>query len=691
MPIVKHWNALLKNHRNPCFVVDITTNEVLFLNPAMDKLLDGRQNVVGEKFYHIIPCNNPLGETECSLNWDLQDFHEYKIYDSTLKKKFIVTHSKVNVGGKDFDLNLYAPNQQEHDEHNFEDTMTRCISVLQNENKFDALLQILGEFYDADKAYLYLVQRSDMKIPCKASWRKNEDIVVTPDLSDKMDAKVLLDWFETRNEMGIIEAAKIHSSFCEKSVEAQVLNAFNLKNIVMCVVEDQNKEALGMVIVSNRENVTADYRLLQAVAQFMERDISKSEMQSTLQQLNETDLLTGFYSRSIYSQKVDSLRQNPPKTLGIAFANVNGVKKINSEFGLAKGDSYIKKAAQMIQNHFDADFYRISGDEFIAFFPDVDKDTFESQIIALQEKLKSDEYNFFALGHAWHGGRIDTEELIKIADTVMYINKQEYYHSSERSFQDITDTTLSDLLSYLANDEFMIYLQPQVLLKDGSLYGAEALIRRFDKTNQKMVFPDQFISLYEKKSVIRHVDIFVVEQVCKLLVEWEKIGKAIPISVNLSRVTLQEYGIVDTIARICDRFHVNRQLLVIEVTERVGLIENNVASSLIMDFKDRGFKISLDDFGCAYSNIVTLAQIEVDEVKLDKSLVDYLTTNDKNYVLVKNVLAMCNELKGTSTLAEGIEDEKQATTLHELGCHLGQGYFYSRPIPVDEFVEKYIK
>lgn len=116
-----------------------------------------------------------------------------------------------------------------------------------------------------------------------------------------------------------------------------------------------------------------------------------------------------------------------------------------------------------------------------------------------------------------------------------------------------------------------------------------------------------------------------------------------------------------------------------------------MATSLVEEFKNNGFRISLDDFGCAYSNIVTLAQIEFDEVKIDKSLVDDLITNPKNRVIVKNMLLMCHELENTHTLAEGIETKEQADYLRSVNCHLGQGYYYAKPMPNEEFFEKYIK
>ncbi len=685
------WDLIFQNYKFPCFMANSATKQVFYMNEMLKSLLHSQEDALGKTYYEILNQEDFSVLGNLAPNWDQAEPVSVEVFSKSKNLGFHCTF--VLMPESDVIFCTMKPLKGASNSYTFEERLNQCLAVLHEEDdqRGVELLRILGEFYDADKAYLYLVERKTKKLPCKFSWTRHSAIHVTPDLADKIDPDEFLQYLETRNEAGIIDSARVHSSFCHDSFEAVILNAYGLENIVMAVVEDNQNQPIAMVIVSNRKNLNADFRLLQAVTRLMERDITKSEVQSTIDELNDRDILTGFFNRTAYASKVDEIVATPPKRLGVFLANVNGLKKVNNEYGYAKGDSLIKKAADVIKAHFGITIYRVAGDEFVAFFPDIDKLDFEEKVLSLRDVLKQDDAFLFALGHAWGEGRYECGQLISQADTMMYINKQEYYHSSHRKFDEISDTTLSDLLSYLNDGEFMIYLQPQVRLKDGSLYGAEALIRRFDKKNQKMVFPDQFISMYEQKSVIRHVDMFVVDAVCQLLQKWGEVGKALPISVNLSRVTLLEYGIVNSIVEICDKYQVPHQLLVIEVTERVGLIENNVASGLITAFKNNGFNISLDDFGCAYSNIVTLAQIEVDEVKIDKSLVDDLTTSKKNHILVKNVLSMCNELDGASTLAEGIEDEHQARLLYELGCHLGQGYYYSRPIPVDDFIKNYLK
>lgn len=255
----------------------------------------------------------------------------------------------------------------------------------------------------------------------------------------------------------------------------------------------------------------------------------------------------------------------------------------------------------------------------------------------------------------------------------------------------MNDTLLTDLTTGLSNQEFIVHLQPKVELATDRIVGAEALVRRINQTDNSLIFPEEFISEYEREAIISHIDLYVLEQVCKTLEDWGREYEQIPISVNFSPITLLEPHIVNQISEICDRYHIDHQYIIIEITERVELVNNDSASALVDAFKNAQFKISLDDFGCAYSNIITLAQVEFDEVKIDKSLVEHLQDNKKNQIIVENVLKMCQDLTETETIAEGIEHKLQADILRQFGCTQAQGFYYSRPITMDVFYEKYIK
>ncbi len=686
------WKMMFENHQNPCYVLDKDNAEFLYVNPRFSEVFHLGEEILGKKIVEVI--TPQLVQMDKPIpNWDTVDTFETNYYHKKLNQNFFLRCLILKEQGAVFS-ELQPSDITESSSHRFERAMSRCMEIYtqSSEEISYSLMEYFGEFFDCEASYIYRYDEETEVLYCVAQWSVNPMYQQRQEVATDYSGKDLMKLLTEENEAGIYISDRTVENFQQGSIIARIMDSLHLKNITLCSVEDSDHEIVGFVGLSNRKSmhIPLERRLLTAVSRFVAQDVTKGMVNQTLFELHHRDILTGLYNRNGYAKRIDQIMSAKPKSLGVIVANINGLKYINENAGITGGDEHIKKAALCIKEVFGFEVFRMSGDEFMGLLADIEEKDFEDKVMALHSKMK-DEGNYdFSFGHAWAGKKFELGKLQYEAETVMYINKQEYYSASKREFDAVKDTTLSDLLSYLQNEEFMIYLQPQVLLSDGSLSGAEALIRRFDKTNQKMVFPDQFIPLYEQKSVIRHVDMFVVEEVCRLISQWEKADCAIPISVNLSRVTLLEYGIVKAIVDICDKYGIDRKYLVIEVTERVGLIENNVASSLIMDFINNGFRISLDDFGCAYSNIVTLAQIDVDEVKLDKSLVDNLTTSKKNRVLVRNVLNMCHELDGTSTLAEGIEDKEQADLLRNLGCHLGQGYYYSRPIPVGEFSEKYM-
>lgn len=478
----EYWEKLVSENREACFLANCIDKKIFFLNGTLEKMFNHETEILGKSYLQVLTEKNYAPMNQDSMDWNMEDDIQVDIYHKETKDIYrcslsIFPNSSIICC---FMIPL-SHNGEVRD--SFEDALTRCISVLnkEDEEKNTALLEILGRYYDCDKTYLYQIDQANQKIPCICHWTKDETVTHSSELSDKMNPEKLFEWYKSRNEIGIIDASKDHSPSSSAAIGGEILENFLLENLVSSIIEDSHHQVLGMLSMGNRRNVQADFRLLLAVTKFMEQSIMKIERQFSSEQQNDRDILTGFYNRTAYASQIDQLREDPPNTLGVLLANVNGLKKVNTEFGYAQGDHYIKQAAETIKKYFSNTFYRVAGDEFVAFFPDVDRDSFEEEISILQRELKEKYNHHFAVGHAWGEGRYDCSQLIGEADTVMYINKQEYYHSSHVAHDDITDNTLSDLLSYLEDKEFMIYLQPQVRLKDGSLYAAEALIRRFDK------------------------------------------------------------------------------------------------------------------------------------------------------------------------------------------------------------------
>lgn len=351
-------------------------------------------------------------------------------------------------------------------------------------------------------------------------------------------------------------------------------------------------------------------------------------------------------------------------------------------------------------NRFDAiEIRRYTGNPSVFVCFGYSKNDFDKVVEYIETNVCDNEI----IGSAWGSGYYWIEQLLDEAKLLKFIKSQKYY--SKESWETASNPDLARLLFDLTQNEYHVELQPQVMLQkeegkpDWYCHGAEALIRRTDKTT----FPDEFVPIFEKEGIVRHIDFFVLETVCKNLQIWkEKYNKTMRISVNLSRVTLLEPNIVASVVEICDKYNVAHEQVMMEITERVGLIQNEVSEKLVQEFKDNQFKVSLDDFGSDTSNLSALSKISVDEVKVDKGLVDYIADSlpsddvktvkkDKVYKMVDKVITMCNAFEPKPmTLAEGIENEEQALTLRSFDCLLGQGYYFAKPMSINEFFNKYI-
>ncbi|MCP1102500.1 EAL domain-containing protein (putative c-di-GMP-specific phosphodiesterase class I) [Aequitasia blattaphilus] len=286
---------------------------------------------------------------------------------------------------------------------------------------------------------------------------------------------------------------------------------------------------------------------------------------------------------------------------------------------------------------------------------------------------------------------MDLEEQIFGATDRMHLNKRNSYKGEAEGNEQFKSKLIEKLQKDIADNRFLVYLQPQINLKTDEIGGVEALVRYLDEEG-KVVPPVSFIGKYETEGIINYLDLHMLEMVCALIKKWRERGKEINnISVNFSRVTMMVAGIVKKILSICNRYEVLPEQITIEVTESIGLLERRELKTLLETLQKEGFKISLDDFGSRYSDLAILSITNFNEIKLDKSLVDTIESKSKSRTIAGYVLQMCMGLELSHTIAEGIENISQKEILKQLGCEYGQGYLFDRPLPVDEFEKKYLK
>ena len=244
----------------------------------------------------------------------------------------------------------------------------------------------------------------------------------------------------------------------------------------------------------------------------------------------------------------------------------------------------------------------------------------------------------------------------------------------------------------IEKDEFVVYLQPKFDIKSEKIKGAEALIR-WNYKNKEFLPPYRFIPYFEKDGSIAQIDDIVLKKVCAALAAWKKEGKPLyPVSVNLSRSRLYDENLIENLVAIVDSYGVDHSLIDFELTESATYDDMEYMLSVLEELRSRGFKISMDDFGTGYSSLSLLTRMPLDTLKIDKSFVDNVATDkekNEDIIVIRHIITLAKEL-GFACLAEGAESRNQVERLRELGCEIIQGYYYNKPIPIDEYEKKYL-
>jgi len=243
---------------------------------------------------------------------------------------------------------------------------------------------------------------------------------------------------------------------------------------------------------------------------------------------------------------------------------------------------------------------------------------------------------------------------------------------------------ISTIEDALKNHELEAYYQPKIDSRNGKIIGAEALVR-WVKSDGTMVYPDEFIPILEKSRQIINVDYYIYNEVFKFIrARLDRGENVVPVSMNVSRQHLKELEIIDYVKNLCEMYKVPARYIEFELTETMCIEKTERVMEFITAFHDMGISVSMDDFGSGYSSLKLLSQIPIDVIKLDRCFLRSRELGDREKIIITSIVNMTKELK-MSSLCEGVETLDQSSFLARIGCDAQQGYFYSKPVRLDEF------
>lgn len=411
------------------------------------------------------------------------------------------------------------------------------------------------------------------------------------------------------------------------------------------------------------------------------------------------DELTDVCNWEHLLQKAEVLyRTDTPRY--IIYSDIAEFKLINELFGRETGNRILQKQAEQMKRYASEGcvYGRLGEDHFIFI---VEQDKFSEDILhacrqELQKQLSDSVYNiqvYYGIYPAEHF----REPLASMCDKASLAvdaikgDRQQFisYYSEQMLEQALScKTVLDEFDAALKAGEFQIYLQPQIEVNTGKIYGAEALVRRI-KADGSLVSPGDFIPIYEKSGLISRLDLYIWEQAAKQISDWKKQGVNMRISVNISPRDFYYFEIHKIFADLVKRYDISPEYLNIEITETTIMSDVPNVRQEIQKLQQSGFIVEMDDFGSGYSSLNTLKDIDVDILKIDMGFIRETSNGEKAKIILDAIVKMAKKLQ-MPVITEGVETEEQVHTLTKMGCDMFQGYYFSKPISVADFEDAYL-
>lgn len=453
-------------------------------------------------------------------------------------------------------------------------------------------------------------------------------------------------------------------------------------------------------IKNDKENITF------YIATFEDITVEKLHLQA-IKQLSLHDNLTQLPNRKFFEDKLQLAIEDAKlnnQTLSVLLLDINNFKSINNTLGHLSGDIILREISARLYHiaHKDDSYYlaRLGGDEFLLFATN----TTNEKTIALANQLSESIIKPFMvdsksfelsvnIGYALypeHGTNADT--LIKNADIAMYAAKgsNQYIIQYTSSLDDgrLKRLQLSSHIRHAAeHDEFILFYQPQMDISNNKIIGAEALIR-WIHPEFGLIPPDDFIELAEQSGNIYMITEWVISNSLEQLADWHKNNMDLELSINISASDVQNPDLISLLETEMIRNKIEPSWLKIEITENSMMLYSAQTASALTRISQLGIAISIDDFGTGYSSLQYLTKMPVKNIKIDKSFVMKMLTNDQDAVIVRSTIDLAHNL-GLNITAEGIEDQETLNILEILGCDFAQGHHLAKPMNNANYISWY--
>ena len=628
------------------------------------------------------------------------DLLDLILKDSNIEIKYIPNYGSC-LNASDADINLCI----KHKLDNFHSSYIFCnlplVSITKKDTEIDQISNIAATPY----TNIRLIQDDIIYYP-------DLDHLEKPFLNDEVDQIIVTyaaSHYILRNQQ--VEDFHIEPLLVSLPLTLEISDSIpELVPVLNKLVYNLNENEVNDIVLSHVSEIQSDLSLLDYLksdpyiifflfaALFIFVLITNEIKKRALLKLLNYDLLTGLLSERHFFEKVTTILTNAKPSEYIALSvDIDNFKYINDVYGYERGSLALKAFSKLLKDCFNEDALvaRSKGDVFSIFIKNTDENRENisklSQITSFVQEDSSTRY-FIAVSTGMDivdDPTLSVQHIIDCANTAR-LKVKPYFESAISEYTtEMKNTRIvnmditTSMQEALETNQFYIVLQPKYNTRTTQIVGAEALVR-WQKEDGSMLYPNQFIPIFENNGFIEKLDFYVFEQVCKFIKQHNTQCEIPKISVNLSCVTLLNEFMEKNITEIQNKYGVLSSQIEFEITESAFVTQFDRVIAKVAYFKQLGFTVSIDDFGSGLSSFNRLRDVSVDVLKIDKGCIDHCDS-DKGTVILQSIIEMAKRLE-LQTIAEGVETAETFELLKSLGCDEIQGYYFSKPIATSAFL-----
>ena len=614
----------------------------------------------------------------------LQICNAYRNSETDVVSSFEQYVDTFRVSEEDLKVCSYVPiNQEELTRHLLgaeKEVMSECMAAMLGAERYDdsvdVVLSTLGRYYNSHRVYILALLNSGATVSMQHEWATQGSLSMIRRMAGVPLNKLPL------FKRALAAARPIALGSWKKNGDKD-----SWRFIVLPII--LSSRIVGFLCIDNPQVHTTDVALPHALIPILLHERARFGVSDGGMKVAGRDELTGLSDNTAFNSDMQAFNPDAFHSIGTLYVAAVNLHGINRTRGVEYGDEMLVFAAHTLSDVFKrATIYRTSGQEFAVICTNLSREAFLGQCTRVRSMFQRRYLKSFCYGEVWSDQNVSARKLLKDAELLAHngVDKQAV-HLPDKKVHGVSN--LEKLKEAFANGSYYICLQPKVDMRTGKVVGAEALSRRRDSEGYE-IMPSEFISKLEESGLIRELDFFAMDQAFQVLQSWIERGtEPIPISVNFSRQTLLSQTVLASVLAIRSRYDVPDGFLEIEMTESMGDCDVSTLQRVMEGLKQQGFSFALDDLGSEYSSLKTLGHLTFDTVKLDMALINSFLYNSMSRSIVESVISVCAK-NGLTCIAEGVKSEEHVKGLLESGCVYGQGYFYGKPIPAEDFYKKFL-